>query len=341
MHFNSHEIYLPVGEFNFEKVSPFENLELVISAVGYGEYKKDFAFAPQAVDSEAAAIKDLGNIVLSREHERLEAFTIVADHPGLRMGIDKKIFDVDKSPTCKGGTAVDLMKNIPSVFVDVDGKVELRNSSPTIFVSGRPTIHRLDQIPSDNIERIELITNPSAKYDASSSGGIINIIIKKNKRNGFNGLISVSGGTPGIFSSNANLNLRQGKLNFFLSGNYNNSENESNGKSFRQNKVDGVTENYFDQYSVSDRKREFTSLRFGLDYFVDNRNTITISQGIVRGRFKNNEQQSQQYFNNGKIMERYGDRTSDGHFKFDRNNTQLSFTHKFSKAHCSTTLVSS
>ncbi|MEP6628353.1 MAG: TonB-dependent receptor plug domain-containing protein, partial [Ginsengibacter sp.] len=236
----------PNGEFNFEKVSPFKNLKLVISAVGYGEYKKDFTFAPQAVDSEAAAMKDLGNVVLSREHERLEGITIVADRPALRMGIDKKIFEVDKSLTSKGGTAVDLMKNIPSVSVDVDGNVELRNSSPTIFVDGRPTILTLDQIPSDNIDRIELITNPSAKYDASSSGGIINIILKKNKRNGFNGLVSVSGGTPGIFSSNANLNLRQGKLNFFLSGNYNNSENESNGKSFRQNKVDGVTENYFD-----------------------------------------------------------------------------------------------
>lgn len=322
----------PNGEFSFEKVSTFGNLELVISAVGYGEYKKDFVFAPGSVDSAAAVTKDLGNVVLSRAHERLEAVTIVADRPALRLGIDKKIFDVDKSLTSKGGTAVDLMKNIPSISVDVDGNVEMRNSAPTIFVDGRPTILTLDQIPSDNIDRIELITNPSAKYDASSSGGIINIILKKNKRNGFNGLVSLSGGTPGIFSSNANLNLRQGKLNFFLSGNYNNSENESNGKSFRQNKVDGVTENYFDQYSISDRKREFTSLRFGLDYFVDNRNTITLSQGIVRGRFKNNEQQSQQYFNRGKIMERYGDRTSDGRFQFDRNNTQLNFTHKFPEA---------
>jgi outer membrane receptor protein involved in Fe transport len=137
------------------------------------------------------------------------------------MGIDKKIFDVDKSITSKGGTALDVMKNIPSVSVDVDGNIELRNATPTIFIDGRPTILTLDQIASDDIERIELITNPSAKYDASSTGGIINIILKKNKRYGINGIVSASAGIPERFSGNANLNLRQGKFNFFVSSNYN------------------------------------------------------------------------------------------------------------------------
>ena len=157
------------------------------------------------------------------------------------MGIDKKIFDVNKSLTSKGGTAIDVMKNIPSVSVDVDGNIELRNSSPTIFIDGRPTILTLDQIPSDNIDRVELITNPSAKYDASSTGGIINIILKKNKRTGLNGLLSASAGTQGIFSGNANLNLRQGKLNFFVSGNYHRSDGKSDSESFRQNKSNGVS----------------------------------------------------------------------------------------------------
>jgi outer membrane receptor protein involved in Fe transport len=320
----------PNGDFNFEPVPLFKNLLLKISAIGYSEYAKIVPFADsENVASTSQIQKDLGNIIMSREHEKLEAITIVADKPALKMGIDKKIFDVDKSLTSKGGTAVDVMKNIPSVSVDVDGNIELRNSAPTIFIDGRPTILTLDQVPSDNIDRIELITNPSAKYDASSTGGIINIILKKNKRNGVNGLASVSAGTPGLFSSNANLNLRQGKLNFFISGNYNNSENNSTGKSFRQNKNNGITENYFDQYSKNQRNRQFTSVRFGMDYFLDNRNTITLSQGIVRGRFSNNETQSQQYFNSGKTLERYGDRTSDGKFQFDRNNTQLIFTHKF------------
>jgi outer membrane receptor protein involved in Fe transport len=223
------------------------------------------------------------------------------------------------------------MKNIPSVSVDVDGNVEMRNSSPTIFIDGRPTILTLDQIPSDNIDRIELITNPSAKYDAASTGGIINIILKKNKRTGLNGLLSAAAGTQGILSGNANLNLRQGKLNFFLSGNYNQSKGKSNGKSLRQNKNNGVIENYFNQYSDNERTRKFTSARFGIDYFIDNRNTITLSQGLVQGRFGNYEKQNQEYLNSSKVIERYGDRISNSRFQFNRYNTQGNYTHKFPK----------
>jgi outer membrane receptor protein involved in Fe transport len=322
----------PNGDFNFDNVPAFKKIHLVVSAIGHEQYNSVIPFADSSADFSTAVFqKDIGNIVMARESQRLEGVTIVASKPALQMGIDKKIFDVDKSLTSKGGTAVDVMKNIPSVSVDVDGNVEMRNASPTIFIDGRPTILTLDQIPSDNIDRIELITNPSAKYDASSTGGIINIILKKNKRRGMNGLVSVTVGTPESFSSNANLNLRQGKFNFFLSGNYNTSNNESTGKSFRQNKRDGITENYFNQYSTNNRKREFTSVRFGVDYFMDNRNTITLSQGFVRGRFGNNEDQEQQYLNSGKSLERYGNRASDGDFGFNRNNTQVFYTHKFPK----------
>ncbi|HJY21385.1 MAG TPA: outer membrane beta-barrel protein, partial [Hanamia sp.] len=298
----------------------------------YSGNNKVFAFSnSQAEGSNTFIQKDIGNIIMARTAEKLEGITIVAERPAMRMGIDKKIFDVDKSLTAKGGTAIDVMKNIPSVSVDVDGNIELRNASPTIFIDGRPTILTLDQIPSDNIDRVELITNPSAKYDASSTGGIINIILKKDKRSGINGLVSASAGTQGVFSTNANLNMRQGKLNFFVSGNYSRSDGESFGTSFRENKSHGITQNYFDQKSTNNRGREFNSVRFGMDYFMDNRNTLTLSQGIVRGRFKNGESQTQRYLDDSKSLERYGDRTSDGRFQFDRNSTRLDFTHKFPK----------
>jgi outer membrane receptor protein involved in Fe transport len=321
----------PNGDFAFENVPPLPNLRLEISAVGYAAYDRIFSFANKANTRSEAIQKDLGNVVMSREHERLEGVTIVAERPALRMGIDKKIFDVDKSLTSKGGSALDVMKNIPSVSVDVDGNIELRNSSPTIFIDGRPTILTLDQIASDDIERIELITNPSAKYDASSTGGIINIISKKNKRYGVNGLISLSSGIPERYSGHTNLNLRQGKFNFFVSGNYHYGNNESRGNSFRQNKTNGIVENYFNQHSLNNNTRRFTNVRFGADYFLDNRNTITFSQAFVRGRFKNNENQDQQYLNSNKEMERYGERNSDGRFQFNRNNSQLLYTHKFPK----------
>lgn len=322
----------PNGNFSFDKIPENKNLEIKISAVGYAPYTKKFTFSSEGnISSVANVQKDLGNIIMTREHEKLAGITIVAERPAVSLGIDKRIFDVDKSITSKGGNAVDVLKNIPSVSVDVDGNIELRNSSPTIFIDGRPTILTLDQISSDDIDRIEVITNPSAKYDASSTGGIINIILKKNKRRGFNGIISLTGGTPKRYSGNANLNLRQGKFNFFVSGHYSYSDDNSKGNSLRENKSKGVITDYFDQNTNNERERKFSSIRFGADYFLDNRNTITLSQGFVSGRFKTNQYQEQQYADSNKILVKYGNRVSDQAFQFDRNNTQLLYTHKFPK----------
>ena len=109
------------------------------------------------------------------------------------MKIDRKVFNVEKNLTSVGGTAVDVMKNVPSLNVDIDGNVSLRNAAPQIFVDGRPTTLTLDQIPADEIASVEIITNPSAKFDASGGGaGILNIVMKKNKKAGYNGNINAS-----------------------------------------------------------------------------------------------------------------------------------------------------
>lgn len=317
----------PNGDFHFLNIPFFQNLRLKISSVGFSLYDHTFSFS----NNNATIQKDLGNIIMSHQNEKLQAVTIVAKPPALRMGIDKKIFDVDKDLISKGGTAIDVMKNIPSVSVDVDGNIELRNSAPTIFIDGRPTILTLDQIASDDIERIEIITNPSAKYDASSTGGIINIILKKNKRHGINGVVSLTGGIPKNYSGNANLNLREGKFNFFVSGHYSYSDNDANGRSFRQNKSNGIVEDYFNQHSVNNHLRQFTSIRGGVDFFMDNRNIFTLSQGHVDGRFTTTGDQNQEYMSNENELEKYGDRTSESHFQFKRNNSQLLYTHKFPK----------
>jgi len=322
----------PNGDFKFENIKTPDSLHLAVSTVNYSVYDDYFSLKSFPVNPQTGTVeRDFGNILMAHNAQKLQAVTIVLDKPALQMGIDKKIFDVDKSITSKGGTAVDVMKNIPSVSVDVDGNVELRNSSPTIFVDGRPTILTLDQIPSDNIDRIELITNPSAKYDASSTGGIINIILKKNKRNGLNGIVSASVGSQGVFSGNANINIRQGKLNFFVSGNYNRSDSRAKSESYRQNKTNGIVDDYFNQDTRNERQRKFTSLRAGFDYFIDNRNTLTLSQGIVQGRFGSTEMQTQSYYNTSNILEKYGNRTSDGPFQFNRYSTQAFYTHKFPK----------
>lgn len=163
----------PNGDFSFDNLPRETKFRVQVSAIGYEPYE-------QVVDpADAVLQRDLGNIILQSDVKQLGGVTVVASRPALEMGIDRKVFNAAKSFTATGGTAIDLMKNIPSVSVDIDGNVTLRNSSPQIFVDGRPTILTLDQIPADNIDKVELITNPSAKFDAASSGGIINIVLKK------------------------------------------------------------------------------------------------------------------------------------------------------------------
>ena len=115
--------------------------------------------------------KDLGNIKLQSDANQLQNVTVSTSVSALKMDIDKKTFNVDKNIVSSGGTALDVMKNVPSVQVDIDGNVTLRNSSPQIFVDGRPTTMSLDQIPADAIESVEVITNPSAKFDAEGGVG--------------------------------------------------------------------------------------------------------------------------------------------------------------------------
>lgn len=316
----------PNGDFSFEGLPLNDSLKMMLSAVGY-------AFTEYGLNPiGATGAQDAGNIKLTPEAAVLDNVTVTASRPTMQMGIDRKVFNVEKNLMATGGTAVDIMRNIPSITVDVEGNIELRNSTPQIFIDGRPTILTLEQIPADNIERVELITNPSAKFDAASGGGIINVILKKNRRLGFNGTVSAGIGTPEVLNGNANLNLREGKFNFFLSGGYNQSGGVARGETFRQNKVNGVTDNFFNQYNRNERDRKFNNIRYGIDYFLDNRNTLSISQNLTDGRFANRETQDQEYLNSAGLLERTGYRVSSGRNGFKRNNIQLNYKHLFNSS---------
>jgi outer membrane receptor protein involved in Fe transport len=318
------------GEFNFLNLRPADSFRVMVSAIGYQPWTKTIITARGSTKNAAQPFeKDLGNIVLLPAAQQLENVVVTATKPTLEMGIDRKTFNVAKSLTATGGSAVDVMRNIPSVSVDIEGNVKLRNSSPQIFVDGRPTILTLDQIPADNIEKVELITNPSSKYDAATSGGIINVVLKKNKRKGLNGIVSVSVGSPSVLNGNLNLNLRQGKFNFFVIGSYNQGGGKNKGETSRENKRNGFTQDYFNQVSNNERFRRFRSLRFGADFFMDNRNSFTLVQDLGAGRFTNEEIQDQQYLNSGKQLLYNGQRFSDGKFGFNRNSTKLSYKHSF------------
>ena len=158
--------------------------------------------------------KDLGKITMKPDLQQLSNVTVTSSNSKLKMDIDKKVFNVDQNIVSAGGTALDVMRNVPSVHVDIDGNVKLRNAAPQIYVDGRPTTLSLDQIPADAIESVEVITNPSAKYDASGgNAGILNIVLKKNKKSGYNGNIMAGVDKRGAVNGGGNFNISQNKIN--------------------------------------------------------------------------------------------------------------------------------
>ena len=181
------------GEFSIDKLPVLASYQLLITAIGYKTYNEKIAFNLKMSGGDMSQMlnavdKDLGNIKMVHDAQQLQGVVVTASQNLLQMNIDRKVFNVDKSLTSAGGTAIDVMKNVPSVNVDIDGNVTLRNATPQIFIDGRPTTLTLDQIPADEIESVEIITNPSAKFDASGGGsGILNIVLKKNRKAGYNG----------------------------------------------------------------------------------------------------------------------------------------------------------
>ncbi len=281
------------GEFNIEGLPVMGSFKLQVSAIGYKIYDAKISFdlnVPGAKPGDMAnmmqaVIKDLGNIKLIADAEQLENITVNASKPLLEMYLDKKVYNVEKDITATGGTALDVVKNIPSVNVDIEGNVTLRNARPQIFVDGRPSSLSLDQIPADHIASIELITNPSAKYDASGGGsGILNIVLKKNRKAGYNGNIRASIDSRGRPSLGGDFNIKQNKINFFAAGQLFSRKNITTASSIRTDFLNPGTARIL-QENMPVSKGFFAFGRMGIDYLVDNRNTLTLSGNIVRGLF--------------------------------------------------------
>jgi outer membrane receptor protein involved in Fe transport len=283
------------GNFSLENLPLFGNFRLKITAIGYGAYEQKVAFEMKMGGAKGdmqqalnAVDKDLGNIKLTEDAKTLEQVTVTASKPLIQMGVDRKIYNVEKDISAQGGTGIDVMKNVPSVQVDIDGNVTLRNSSPTIFVDGRPTTLTLDQIPADAIQSVEIITNPGAKYDASGgTSGILNIVLKKNRKAGYNGNIRAGIDQRGRYNLGGDINIKQGKVNFFVNGNYGQRKSISPGTTDRYT-FSQLPADSLHQYDYNVNKGYFAFGRFGLDYLMDNRNTLSVSGNLVHGHFSPN-----------------------------------------------------
>jgi outer membrane receptor protein involved in Fe transport len=330
------------GDFSLDNLPVMGNFTLKVSAIGYKANEQKVGFALKMPAGGASGEggreqmmsmidKDLGNIKLEQDAANLGNVTVTATRQLFEMGVDRKIFNVDKNLTSSGQSATEIMKSIPSLSVDIDGNVTLRNAAPQLFVDGRATTMTLDQIPADIIDRVELITNPSAKFDASGgNAGILNIVLKKNRKTGYNGGIRTGIDSRGKVNLGGDLNFRQGKINLFLSGTYNQRKSKGEGSTDRINLTNGLPTSRVLQQSRPIGDGYFAFLRGGFDFLIDNRNTITLSGNYNKGNFNNSDNQMVDSLLIARPSFNTVQQASKG--LFQNSGSQFSFKHLFEKA---------
>ncbi|MEO5563102.1 MAG: outer membrane beta-barrel protein [Chitinophagaceae bacterium] len=328
------------GDFSLENVPVFGQLQLKVTVIGFKEFTQPVAFSRPTAGGNTdpgamlgALDKDLGNIKIEIEEKILGGVTVESSRPGLQLGIDRKIFNVDKNIVSAGGTAIDIMRNVPSLNVDIDGNVTMRNNTPQLFVDGRPSNLTLEQIPADAIQSVELITNPSAKFDASGgTAGILNIVLKKEKKVGYNGSVRANLDSRARVGLGGDINLRQQKVNLFANAMFNQRKSISNGITERQNFYSTPDINVY-QKDRSVQLGGFGFARAGLDYFINNRNTLSIAANFARGQFKPSTVSDIWYDSLYSVpTSSFQERITNTKGNFRNLGTTLSFKHNFPKA---------
>lgn len=268
------------GRFRLTEV-PFGKFYLVVNFIGY-----DKKTVPGILITPQENVLDLGNISLKAAFTTIEGVEVVADKQRVEYRIDKKVVNVSQDIMADGSSVVTALENVPSVQVDIEGNVTLRGSgSFTVLIDGRPSVlqgtEALQQIPASAVERLEIITNPSARYDPDGLAGIINVVMKKQQKAGYNGIINASAGTGHKYTADILLNYRTGKVNLFAGGNYNNNQHKGEGV-MRNETVEGDTLSIRTSEAEDKMQRDGWGIKGGLDYFIGDKTTLTLS-----GRFGN------------------------------------------------------
>lgn len=237
---------------------------------------------------------DLGTVGLSLNLEALDTVEIIAERTTAEIKLDKKIYTIGKDLTVRGGTVSDVLDNVPSVSVDVEGNVALRgNDDVRILINGKPSglvginsTEALRQLPAEAIERVEVITSPSARYDAEGTAGILNIILRRSKLQGLNGAITVNAGYPTQAGVSGNINYRTGDFNFFNTTSYNYREVPGNAYT---NSVFIPSGDRLEETRTFDRIRKGINSNFGVEWYITESASLTTS---IQFRDSNNEQES-------------------------------------------------
>ena len=277
------------GKFSVETAKGRYNAS--IEYIGYKTYS-----IPQNTFNEST---DLGTISLEISAAELEGVEVVGEQTTVEVRLDKKIYNIGKDITTSGATISDALNNVPSVNVDIDGGISLRgNENVRILINGKPSAlagfgstDALQQLPADAIEKVEVITSPSARYDAEGTAGILNIVLKREKTLGFNGSVNIYGGIPTNGGITVNGNLRTTKYNLFSTIGYRYREGPGNG--FFDTRYFNTRQDAFLDSIAYDRNIEDRSIdridrgvnaNIGLEYFFTEQSSLTGSYFFRGGR---------------------------------------------------------
>lgn len=262
------------GDFSIQL--PFGKYYALIEFMGYRPLQTT-SFVVSVTDTR----HDAGVIKLSPQVNRLEEVVVQAEKSSMELSLDKKIFNVGKDLANAGGTANDILMNIPSVSVDPEGNVRLRGSDNVrILVDGKPSGlvsfkggSGLQQLQASMVERVEVITNPSARYEAEGMAGIINIVLKKERNQGFNASFELITGTPTNLGGAANLNYRHKKVNFFI--NYGIAYRVQPGSGTLYQEVYGTDTTFLEQETNGFITGFNNNIRGGIDFYFTEKSILT------------------------------------------------------------------
>lgn len=273
------------GDFDVPNL-PLGTLHLRVVAMGYSSLEQEFTLTLESPS------RDLGNLRITADAVVLQAAEVSKERATQVLQVDRRVYNVDKDISVVGGDATDVMKNIPGLTVDVDGNVEMRGKSPQVFVDGRPTTLSLDQIPASDIERVEVITNPSVIFDASATGGIVNVVMKKTVRPGYSGQLQAGIGTDDRYDASGSLLMRQGRSSFNLNLGFGHGAPLGTGYNDRTDLADGQPTGYFLQNNTRTNEHLRKNARLSWDYKLNVRNTISLMQGFYSGNRSSIEDQT-------------------------------------------------
>lgn len=259
------------GDFSFEEVPLNVPIRLTATEIGYEQVQMDIMLSPRTMQ------QDLGDIKMPADSKQLKEATVTATKSYMSVDAEKKVFNVGKDLVSAGGNGLDVLKNVPGVNVDMDGNISVRGGSPQLFIDGKPTTLTLDEIPADAIETIEVINNPSAKYDASGGGtGILNVVLKKNRKSGYNGNVRAGADSYGGMNGGANFNVKQNKINFSADLNAR-TQRDVTSQTINRTDESSSPATQLNQYQQDTNKGSMFFGKIGLDYFVTNRTTLSLT----------------------------------------------------------------